>query len=296
MVTDPFDVVREHYRAVNRADVDAILALYHPDCITEQIFLDDDAGALCRGRARHRDPFARLFDRFEGALAGGAYYHVRSVAGIETGWGWAYADWIAAVRPRGRSEPRGFTGYSHFWVEEGFIRRHRSVASPATIDALTAAVERPPIPRTYPSRPIVGAGAVIFVGGQVVLIRRRYEPLAGQWSLPGGTVEIGETLEAAVAREVREETGLAVDVGPVVEVFDRILLDDAKKVRYHFVLIDYLCKAVGGRLVHASDVTDVTLADPSDLSPYALTPKTSAVIEQAARMAAAVDRPADSAR
>lgn len=296
MVADPFDLVREHYRAVNRSDVDAILALYHADCITEQIFLDDDAGATCRGRARHREPFARFFEHFAGALDGGAFYHVRSVAGIETGWGWAYADWIAAFRGRDGGAPRAFAGYSHFWVEDGLIRRHRSVASTATIEELVVAVERPPIPRTYPSRPIVGVGAVIFAGGQVVLIRRRYEPLAGQWSLPGGTVEIGETLEAAAAREVREETGLVVDVGPVVEVFDRILIDDARKVRYHYVLIDYLCAAAGGRLAHGSDVTDVTLADPSDLAPYALTPKTVTVIEKAARMAAAVGRPAESAR
>lgn len=293
---DPFDVVRAHYQAVNRADVSAILALYHPECMTEQIFLDDEAGAANKGRACHRELFAQFFGRAEGALDGGAYYRVRSIAGIETGWGWAYADWVAAYRPRGGGEPRGFTGYSYFWVEDGLIRRHRSLVLPAPLDTLVVAAERPAVPRTYPSRPIAGVGAVIFVGGQVVLIRRRYEPLAGQWSLPGGTVEIGETLEAAVAREVREETGLVVDVGPVVEVFDRILLDDAKQVRYHYVLIDYLCRAVGGRLAHASDVTDVTLADPSDLAPYGLTPKTASVIEKAGQMAAAVERLADSAR
>ena len=79
-------------------------------------------------------------------------------------------------------------------------------------------------PRIYPSRPIVGVGAVIIDDGRVVLIKRRYEPLAGQWSLPGGTLEVGETLEAGVAREMLEETGLEVEVGPVIDVFDRILL------------------------------------------------------------------------
>ena len=80
--------------------------------------------------------------------------------------------------------------------------------------------------RQYPARPVVGVGAVILRDGQGVIVKRRYEPLAGRWSLPGGTLELGETLEAGVMREMREETGLDVDVGPVIEVFDRIMLDD----------------------------------------------------------------------
>ena len=92
--------------------------------------------------------------------------------------------------------------------------------------------------RQYPERPIVGVGAVIIDDGKVLLIRRRYEPLAGQWSLPGGAVDIGETLEAATAREMKEETGLDVEVGPVIEVFDRIIKDEDERVRYHYVLVD----------------------------------------------------------
>jgi ADP-ribose pyrophosphatase YjhB (NUDIX family)/ketosteroid isomerase-like protein len=284
MVSDPFDVVREHYRAVNRADVEAVLALYHPDCVTERIVLDDEAGATCRGRAGHRARFAKFFGETEGALDVGAYFQVRSVAGIETGWGWAHAEWVAAFRPRAGGEALGFIGYSHFLVEDGLIRRHRSVASRATVDELRATAAYPSSPRAYPSRPIVGVGAVVFVDGRVVLIRRRYEPLAGQWSLPGGTVELGETLESAVAREVREETGLIVEVGVAVETFDRILVDDARRVRFHFVLIDYLCRPVGGQLAHGSDVTDVGLADPADLERYGLTTKAAEVIGKALRM------------
>jgi 8-oxo-dGTP diphosphatase len=130
----------------------------------------------------------------------------------------------------------------------------------------------------------VGVGAVIVQHGKVVLIRRRYEPLAGQWSLPGGVVEIGETLESSVAREMREETGLTVDVGPVIEVFDRISRDTEGRVRYHYVLVDYLCWPVSGELRAGSDVDDAVLVEPSDLHRYSLTVKATAVIERALQL------------
>jgi 8-oxo-dGTP diphosphatase len=156
--------------------------------------------------------------------------------------------------------------------------------------------------REYPGRPIVGVGAVVLEtpgGGAaidaspdpprptgVVLIRRRFAPLAGEWSLPGGTVEVGESLEAALAREVLEETGLAVEVGPVVEVFDRIMRDEAERVQYHFVLIDYLCRPIGGHLAAGSDVTEAVVADPGALGPFKLTEKARSVIARALAMAA----------
>jgi ADP-ribose pyrophosphatase YjhB (NUDIX family) len=139
--------------------------------------------------------------------------------------------------------------------------------------------------RQYPDRPIVGVGAVIVVDGKVVLIRRRFEPLKGQWSLPGGAVELGETLEASVVREMQEETGLEVEVGPVIEVFDRITKDDESRVQYHYVLVDYLCWAVAGELRAGSDVDAAVLVDPSELAPYELTAKATAVIERALQLA-----------
>ena len=135
--------------------------------------------------------------------------------------------------------------------------------------------------RQYPVRPIVGVGAVIIDAGKVVLIRRRFEPLDGRWSLPGGTLELGETLEGGAAREVLEETGLQVDVGPLIEVFDRIMLDEERRVRYHFVLVDYLCRPVGGVLQAGSDADDAVLVAPASLGAYDLTEKATAVIARA---------------
>lgn len=140
--------------------------------------------------------------------------------------------------------------------------------------------------RLYPVRPIVGVGAVVIVAGQVVLVRRRYDPLAGRWSLPGGTLELGETLEAGAAREILEETGLEVRVGPIIEVFDRIVRDDDGRVRYHFVLVDYLCWPIGGSLQSGSDVDSAVMVLPERLSEFELTSKATAIIERALEMAA----------
>jgi ADP-ribose pyrophosphatase YjhB (NUDIX family) len=144
----------------------------------------------------------------------------------------------------------------------------------------------------YPERPVVGVGAVVVHDGKVVLIRRRYEPLAGRWSLPGGMLELGETLERGIARELQEETGLDVEVGPVIEVFDRIMLDEDERVRYHFVLVDYLCWPVGGTLRAGGDVDDAVLVAPDALEPYSLTEKATAVIRRGLELAAEAPRPA----
>ena len=110
--------------------------------------------------------------------------------------------------------------------------------------------------REFPSSPLVGVGAVVVDRGRVLLIRRGTEPLKGQWSLPGGMLELGESLVAGVVREVREETGLAVEVVELVELLDRIHRDE-DRVRYHYVIADYLCRVTGGALEAASDADAV---------------------------------------
>jgi 8-oxo-dGTP diphosphatase len=140
--------------------------------------------------------------------------------------------------------------------------------------------------RAYPDRPFVGVGAVIVdETARVLLVKRRFDPLAGQWSLPGGAVDVGETLEACVVREMREETGLDVEVGRVIEVFDRITHDDEGRVQYHYVLVDYVCRPLGGTLAAASDVADVAWVAPDALADYRLTDKAIAVIAQGIALA-----------
>ena len=142
-----------------------------------------------------------------------------------------------------------------------------------------------PVLATNPDSDQRDAAARLLGEGRVVLVKRRYEPLAGQWSIPGGAVEIGETLEACVVREMLEETGFDVEVGPVVEVLDRITHDDASRVLHHFVLVDYLCWPIGGELRAGTDVAEAVLVDPSELAEYALTDKAMAVIERALELA-----------
>ena len=135
--------------------------------------------------------------------------------------------------------------------------------------------------RSYPTRPLVGVGAVIKKGRRVVIVRRSSPPLKDQWSIPGGLVEVGETLRQAVAREAREETGLTVKVGKLLGVFERILPGARGRTRYHFVLLDYLCRPVRGKLRAGSDAARARWVSASELNRLPLAESAKQVIRRA---------------
>src|SRR5262245_17521440 len=129
-----------------------------------------------------------------------------------------------------------------------------------------------PSPREYPDRPIVGVGAVIVDAekGRVLLVRRGAPPLQGQWSIPGGAVELGETLRAAAEREAFEETGLVVEAGEVLEVLDRVIPGGNGRIQYHYVLIDFLCRVRSGELRAGGDAAEAAWAAADELGKYQL--------------------------
>src|SRR5580698_1691844 len=116
--------------------------------------------------------------------------------------------------------------------------------------------------REFPQQPFIGVGAIIIdsdraTQSRVVLVKRAHPPIQGQWSIPGGVLEVGEFVREAAIREAREETGLIVEPGQLLGVYDRVLRDAENRVQYHYVLIDFLCRAVGGELQAGSDAAEV---------------------------------------
>ncbi len=119
--------------------------------------------------------------------------------------------------------------------------------------------------KEYPKMPVVAVGALILQDRNILLVRRTNEPGKGKWSIPGGTVELGESLKDAVAREVYEETGLVVEVSELLDIIEVIRRDDAGKIVFHYVILDYLAKPVGGTLRAASDASDVIWASVDEI-------------------------------
>jgi len=135
--------------------------------------------------------------------------------------------------------------------------------------------------RLYPVRPLVGVGAVVWDGRRVLLERRGKPPAQGAWSLPGGLIEVGETAEEAVQREVIEECGIEVAVGPVLGLFEPIHRDQDGRVRYHFVVVDFLAHYRSGEPHAGDDAADLCWVAPEELDRFALMPATRAMIDRA---------------
>jgi len=147
------------------------------------------------------------------------------------------------------------------------------------------------IRREFPETPLVGVGAVVVERNRVLLVRRGQEPLKGKWSLPGGLLELGESIQDAVIREVREETGLAVQPVELVELLDRIHRE-SDRVRYHYVIADFLCRVVGGTLQAASDADEVRWVERAEWNSHSalvLDPVTVRVIEAGWQRARALE-------
>jgi ADP-ribose pyrophosphatase YjhB (NUDIX family) len=138
--------------------------------------------------------------------------------------------------------------------------------------------------REYPAHPAVGVGAVIVRDGRALIVRRAHEPRKGEWSVPGGLLHLGESLADAVRREVREETGLDVDLGPIIETFDRIHRDDEGRIRYHFVIVDFVCWAGNGDAVAGSDAEAVAWVTADEIDTYGVNAHAKAVILKGLRV------------
>jgi 8-oxo-dGTP diphosphatase len=139
--------------------------------------------------------------------------------------------------------------------------------------------------REYPSRPVCGVGVVVWKDDSVLLIQRGKAPRLGDWGLPGGVVELGETLREAARREVREECEINIALGDIVDAVDLIQRDDAAQLQFHYVIIDFAATYVSGTLHAASDVLDARWVAPRDLDAYALPTETREVIDKALKLA-----------
>jgi 8-oxo-dGTP diphosphatase len=139
--------------------------------------------------------------------------------------------------------------------------------------------------REFPDRPVVGVGGVVVENGRALIVKRAHEPRKGEWSLPGGLVELGETLIEAARREIKEETGLDVEVGEVIEVFDRVHRLDGR-IQYHFVIVDYLCRPIGGTLQAGDDAEGVAWVTADEIAAFGVNDIAARVIRRGLDLAA----------
>lgn len=148
---------------------------------------------------------------------------------------------------------------------------NKSINSPGSDDSM---------PRRYPSAPVCAVGALIYRGSQILLVRRGKAPSLGKWSVPGGRLRLGETLEAAVIRETREETCLVVRPLRIGKVVEHLLRDERGDIEYHYVIVDFVCQVIDGSPQPASDVSDVRYVETSELSQWDMTEGTAQVVQE----------------
>src|SRR5215210_2776370 len=134
--------------------------------------------------------------------------------------------------------------------------------------------------REYPAHPVVGVGAVVVRDGRALIIKRAHEPRKGEWSLPGGLLELGESLADAARREIKEETSLDIVVGPIIETFDRVHRDDHGRIRYHFVIVDFVCWSDRGEAVPGSDADGVAWVSAHEIDDYKVNAHAAAVLRR----------------
>jgi 8-oxo-dGTP diphosphatase len=132
--------------------------------------------------------------------------------------------------------------------------------------------------REYAGHPMVGVGGIVLNGGKVLLVKRGKQPGYGKWSIPGGMVELGETLSEAIKREVLEECGIEIELADVVAVLERVIRREDERVRYHYVLVDFLGYWKGGDLQPASDILEARWADPGEMETLEMTERTEKVV------------------
>ena len=125
--------------------------------------------------------------------------------------------------------------------------------------------------KEYPEHPMVGVGAIIVQNGKILIVRRSSEPGKGKWSVPGGLVELGETVEQAVVREVREECGLDVEVDRLIDVVDSMTFDRNGRLKYHFIILDFFVKIKGGKLRPGDDAKEAMWVSLEEVENYDLT-------------------------
>lgn len=134
--------------------------------------------------------------------------------------------------------------------------------------------------REYPEQPLVGVGAIIIENTRVVLVKRAHPPIQGQWSIPGGVLEVGELVRNAAVREAREETGLTVEPGELLGVYDRVLRDPSGRVQYHYLLVDFFCRRLAGEIQAADDAAEVRWFSPEELPALNLAEDTLEVVHK----------------